>query len=89
MSTTAVPTQPPFQSLLHFLSTTAPHSRILALLFFLAPASLLLAAVTVYRADLNIPPPDSSAHTSAPWAAEAAFGSVRLYPLHLIPIPIK
>ena len=90
MSTNATPSQPPFQSLLHLLSATAPQSRILALLFFLAPASLLLTAVAVYRADLNnIPPPDSSAHISGPWAAEAAFGSVRRCPPHLIPTPIE
>ena len=83
MSTNATPSQPTFQSLLDLLSATAPQCRILALLIFLAPASLLLAAVTVYRADLNnIRPPDPTAHVSSPWAAEAAFGSVRLCPLN-------
>lgn len=72
------PPKPPFQALTNLLAPTSPPARLLALLLFLIPASLLLTSITLYRTHLlSIPPPTTPTHLSGPWAAEIALGSVR------------
>ena len=72
------PPKPPFQALSYLLAPTSPPARLLALLLFLIPASLLLTSINLYRTHLlSIPPPTTPTHLSGPWAAELALGSVR------------